>query len=153
MLKISLFLLVSTNFIILEIILIILFMKQLKFIRIFIEEMHRDQIIINKELLQIKRENNNQKENTSKEVNVSETKSFNSPDDEDNLQRTQVKSSSNIANNKQTNLNTTELKSSQVSEQELQELLKGKEQIFNKQVNIQNEKMFVDFDIDITDKK
>ncbi|WP_300386202.1 hypothetical protein [Clostridium sp.] len=112
--------------------------------RIFIEEMRRDQIISYKEISDIKKENN------SESVKVSRNETYNLQNIESSIQPSQIKSSNDVVND--TNLSINKLKSSQVSKEELLEMLKGTEQVFANQVNIDTEKMFIDLDIDMKEK-
>ncbi len=144
MIESNLFLLISVIFIILQIVIIFLFMNHLKFMRIFIEEMRRDQIISYKEISDIKKENN------SESVKVSRNETYNLQNIESSIQPSQIKSSNDVVND--TNLSINKLKSSQVSKEELLEMLKGTEQVFANQVNIDTEKMFIDLDIDMKEK-
>lgn len=148
----NLFLLISVIFIILEIIIVFLFMNHLKFMRIFIEELRRAQIVTYKELAEIKKENTNQSSKIS--INESYNPSINkNPIINNTITKIQEISSTNLANNNQGNINVTELKSSKVSEAELLEMLKDTEQIFAKKVNMDSGKVIMDIDIDIEEKQ
>ena len=103
--------------------LIILFMKYVKNMNILIEELHKDQAVLYKEI------------KTNSDVK--------------NQQEAEIKP---IIKQNNKNLNSTTLKSSQMSQQELLELIKDKEQVFKKEVTIQSEGGFTDLNIDISKK-
>lgn len=103
--------------------LIILFMKYVKNMNILIEELHKDQAVLYKEI------------KTNSDVK--------------NQQEAEIKP---VIKQNNKNLNSTTLKSSQMSQQELLELIKDKEQVFKKEVTIQSEGGFTDLNIDISKK-
>ena len=103
--------------------LIILFMKYVKNMNILIEELHKDQAVLYKEI------------KTNSDVK--------------NQQEAEIKP---VIKQNNKNLNSTTLKSSHMSQQELLELIKDKEQVFKKEVTIQSEGGFTDLNIDISKK-
>lgn len=106
--------------------LIVLFMKHIKTMNILTEEFRKEQEMLYKKI----------------ESNL----------DDENNQKMEVKSNDNKPNNSDTNLNTTTLKSSKVSQEQLSELIKDKEQVFKKEVTIQPGSGFIDLNIDISKK-
>ncbi|MEG2869682.1 MAG: hypothetical protein RR894_18265 [Terrisporobacter sp.] len=125
-------------------ILIVLFMKYIKTMNILTEELRKEQEVLYKEI-KSNLDDKNQKK--------TEVKSNSQQTNKNNQRKIQVKSNNNKPNNKNTNLNTPTLKSSKVSQQELLELIKDKEQVFKKEVTIQSGGGFTDLDIDISKNK
>lgn len=125
------FLLIGVILVSLAVLLIVLFMKHLKSMNIFIEAIRKEQAVLHNEINQSNQQNNKK-----------------------NNKKTQVKPNNNKVNNKNKmgNLNSTKLKSSKVSQEELLELIKDKEQVFKKEVTIKPGEVFTDLNIDI-DKK
>ena len=125
MLNSMIFLIVSIILVGLGTTLIILFMKYIKTINILTEELRKEQAILYKY--------------KEKKSNL----------DVKNQQETEIKPIIRQNNN---NLNTTTLKSSKVSQQELLELIKDKEPVFKKEVTIQPKEGFNNLNIDISKK-
>lgn len=103
--------------------LIILFIKYIKTMNILTEELRKEQAVLYKEI----------KSNL----------------DVKNQQESEIKP---VIRQNNKNLNTTTLKSSKVSQQELLELIKDKEPVFKKEVTIQPEGGFTNLNIDISNK-
>lgn len=122
------FLLISVILVVLGSVLIVLFKKHLKSMNIFVEEIRKEQEVLHNEINQSNQQNNKKKN-----------------------KKTQVKPNNKKVNNKNNmeNLNSTKLKSSKVSQKELSELIKGKKQVFKKEVPIKPGDVFVDLNIDI----
>lgn len=159
-----LFFMASLVLVILQSILIILFIKHLKFMEVFIEEMRRDQIVTHKEIDDMRREtpeiknrmiNNiieeSQKGSKYQEIKESKIEPFNLSNIKTNMQKTQIQDSIDIVNDNQAKPNIARLTSSQVSEEQLLEMLKGTEQIFSKQINVNTGDMVTNLDIKIQD--
>lgn len=123
MLNSMIILIVSIILVCLAMTLIILLIKHIKTMNILTEELRKEQVVLYEEI----------KSNLDvKSKQESEIKSVIRP------------------NNK--NLNTTTLKSSKVSQQELLELIKDKEAVFKKEVTIQPKVGFTNLSIDISNK-
>jgi hypothetical protein len=124
MIDIKVFLLISIILMSLVVIIIVLFMKHLKTIHIFMEQIFKEQSVLYKEMLNIK---------SSLEIN-------------NEIMKKEIKSYSNKVNNP-LNQNINTLKSSKVSQQELLELIKGKKLGSKKEVTIKPGGAFMDIDI------
>lgn len=123
MLNSMILLIVSIILVCLATTLVILFIKHIKTMNILTEELRKEQVVLYEEI----------KSNL----------------DVKNQQESEIKS---VIRQNNKNLNTTTLKSSKVSQQELLELIKDKEPVFKKEVTIQPEGGFTNLSIDISNK-
>lgn len=113
MIDIKVFLLISLILISLVVIIVVLFMKHINYIHILMEEIRREQLVLYKEIVNIKSnlESNN------------------------DVMKKEIKSYSKKSNN-QANKNSNVLKSSKVSQQELLELIKDRKPVYKKEVTV-----------------
>lgn len=123
MLNSMILLIVSIILVCLATTLVILFIKHIKTMNILTEELRKEQVVLYEEI----------KSNL----------------DVKNQQESEIKS---VIRQNNKNLNTTTLKSSKVSQQELLELIKDKKPVFKKEVTIQPEGGFTNLSIDISNK-
>lgn len=123
MLNSMILLIVSIILVCLATTLVILFIKHIKTMNILTEELRKEQVVLYEEI----------KSNL----------------DVKNQQESEIKP---VIRQNNKNLNTTTLKSSKVSQQELLELIKDKEPVFKKEVTIQPEGGFTNLSIDISNK-
>lgn len=163
MLEISSILLMSIVLLSLTIVLIVLFLKHINIMYLFIEEMRKAQTSIHSDIVEIKlnlariiserlryaedkeeivakttKENNN-----SGIIKIPKIKADTLPNNEKSQKQIQLKSLNNNSN----------LKSFQVSEEELLEMIGDKELVFKKQINVTPGEMFIEANINIDDKK
>lgn len=139
MLEISLILMMSIALLSLTIISIVLFVKHLNFMYVFIEEIRENQTLLHREILELK---------LSGTIigDIRDTSGIKHSKSNGNAQidkRTQTNKKTQI------NDNITDLKSSEVSQEELSKLMEGKELVFKKEVSVNQGEMFIDTNIDI----
>lgn len=148
MFEMGLFSLIGVAWVCLQIALIVLTIKHFKLMYALTEEVRKEQIALSKETLEIKSNLIINQKNLIK--NLMNNMCLCKTDDSKNkntIKKPPIKKETNIQTVK-----TSETKSSQVSEQELLELIKDKEKIFKKQVTIPPGAMSMDVDIDIENK-
>lgn len=128
MLKINLVLLMGIFFLGLIAILVILFIKYIKFMNIFTEEILKNQIFLYEYILEIK-------SNLSRCNDMGKLREL----ENENNSNERTGLDKEIIN----------LKSSEVSGEELLKYIEGKESVFRKYVNVNSGEMFINTDINI----
>lgn len=143
MLEISLIFVMAMVLLSMSVILIVFFVKHLNLMHAFIGDILKNQALLHKDILELK-VNLTTLEEIEKTKNIRDANKYTKP-----KSSSPIKTKDSIQDNSKINEEITDLKSSQITEEELSKLMEGKELVFRKQVNVTPGEMFLDTDIDI----